>query len=444
MTSRRLARNTTLLTAVLATMAGALVTLGLTAAPAQADYNEAARYGYVKVIEPEAYLRSYVHSGSQILHVDTEHMDAGGFWFAQRSGISTRGFVWQYQPFGMWCGGSTQTVAWNPWMNTHTCAYDYAQAEAEYPGITARTATCRSNTGHPWKSGNIFDNDECSDSALTSARMPQENGVGYTCAPWEEQGLTPSGASKCLSQRYVWESATPNSFWTPAPDACTGMPADANRRYANPSQYVPAGPVPDCTGEALATNCPPGDTHQACTGVPQVVNIATETATVTITNGTGAASSTKSATHTAIVYSVSRRVKKRYRGKTYKATRNVTLRRTATKTATANIALSNGTATSTITGSCSAGTMMSAQTCAASKAHTTAATEALAAANAEAASRAKASAPQAALTQAVAAARAAVAAAPVTSAEKDAAIKKAKTLARKAVNKQIAKAKRAR
>ncbi len=438
-----LARIAVLCSAALATLVGTLVTIGAMAVPAQARFDTSQQWGYAKVVDPQAYLRHYLHYGVEVLHVDTEHMDADGFWFAERSGVSTRGFDWRYQPFGAWCTDTTLTVEWNGWLNTYTCAPDWDKADLEYPGYRTNTDACRAATGHPWKTGSLFvGGSGCANTLIGARMLTQSPGNPATCAPWEDQGATPSGASKCLTQRYAWETGPSNSYWSPAPDTCTGLPAHATKTYVHPDPYVPAGPVPDCTGAALAPNCTPDSNHQACTGVPQVVHVASGTATASITDGTASATATKTAKHTATAYRVTKTAKAKYMSKVYKASRTVKIIRTATRAATVSTTVSDGTATKSITLSCSGATPAVAQSCATANAQAQATTEARSAAEADAATRAKTSAAQAATAQAWEAARQAVADAPVSKSEKKAAAKKATRAGPQAVKKQIATAKR--
>lgn len=423
--------------------AGGLIMLGVTAAPAQAAFDPDARTGYTKVVEKEAYLRNITAQGFEVLHVDTEHAAVDGFWFAVKSGMSPRGFEWRHQTYGVWCGGTTQQVEWNGWMNTTRCGIDFAKAESEAPGITANTQACRANTGHPWKTGFGAPNTACDDvllSAIGSGTF-QEAGTNYQCAPWEEQGLSTSGASKCLTQRYDWESTAPNSFWMPAPDTCTGMPANSNRVYTEPAAYVPAGPVPDCTGAALANNCPVGSTHQACTGVPETVNWATATITSTVTDGTGTATVTKVAEHTAVVYKVTRTAKATYKGKVYKAKKTVKVHGKATRGVTVTVTVTDGRGTRTSTMSCAAGSAGVAQACADAKAGAEANRAARVAANDDASARAKIPATAQAAEQAAEAAERGAESSVSKSARK-AAAKKAMKQAKKAVAKAVAKAKK--
>lgn len=456
-TGRRLGRTTVMLTTALATMVGTLVTLGATSVPAQAEFDETQKWGYAKVIEPEAYLLNYIHAGVEILHVDTEHMDADGFWFAEASNLSSRGFSWRYQPFGMWCSSTVLKVQWNPWLNTNACDVDYSLTEGEYPGYADRTAACRVSTGHPWKNGNSnadYDpaNPYCGNSTLSMAgpiTRKQEPGQPAACAPWETTGMSASGVPSCSPQSYPWVNGTPNTFWTPAPDTCTGMPENANRVYANPDSYVPAGPVRDCTGEALASNCPTGSVNQGCTGVPQPTPpaptaTATATITVAVNDGTGTASATKSATQKAVAYKATKTVKVRYAGKVYKATKTSNVYATATKTATASVTLTNGNAAHTATMSCTSTTMLTAKPCAEANARAEALTAARIAADAEATTRAQTQAAPVAIQQAKTAALQAAKTSPITTAAKQAAAKTAKAIAVKAVKKQIAKAKKRR
>lgn len=446
----RVARVCAAVSSVLIAVTGALVVLGTTATPAQAVFDTSQQWGYAKVTEPEAYLRQYVHKGIEIVHVDEEHMTADGFWFAYGgSRTPERDFIWQYQPFGAWCNDTTLTLQWNPWLNTHQCRPDPALTEAEYPGTAERDAACREATGQPWKRGNIFPdpnpNDPyCGNTHLVAYYVQQDPGMGHTCAPWEDQGVTKSGSATCLSQRYSWENTTPNTYWSPAPDACTGLPAEATIRYVNPDLYVPAGPVPGCTGAPLATNCPPESTRQACTGVPQVILTATATVSVTVTDGTATASATKSATSTAAVHRVTKTVKQRYKGKIYKATKTVKIVRTASQSATASVTLTDGSGTASNTQSCSGRTVAAAQACAEAAARALADAQAREVAVADAATRAKAAAAKAATAQAHAAAYQSASSSPVTKDAKKAAAAKAKRQALKDVTKQIQKAKKRR
>lgn len=419
--------------------------LGLTAAPTQAAFNPDARTGYTEVVEKEAYLRNMIAAGFQVLHVDTEHAAIDGFWFAVKSGTSSRGFEWRYQPYGIWCGGASQQVEWNGWMNTTRCGINFASAEANQPGITANTEACRASTGQPWKNGYENPITSCGNALLDpiSSGTYQEATTNYQCAPWEEQGLNPAGASKCLTQRYEWEDATPNAFWMPAPDTCTGMPENANSAPADPAAYVPAGPVQDCTGAALASNCPAGSSHQACTGVPETVTWATGTITSTVTDGAGSATITRVAEHKAVVYEVTKTAKAKYNGKTYKAKKTVKVYGKASRGATVTVSVADGRATRTSTMSCAAGSLAAAQACADAKAGADANQAARVAAGEDAATRAGAAAAQQAAEQAaVAAERGAKDS--VSRTEKKAAARKAHAQAVKAVKKAIAKARKRR
>lgn len=448
LTGRRVQQALSLLSAATLTAVGTIVAVavmvGTTAAPAQARFDDTQKWGYAKVIEPEAYLRYYVHYGIDVVHVDEEHMTSDGFWFAH-GGADTpnRDFTWQYQPFGAWCTDTTLTVQWNPWLNTHTCMPDLALSDAEYPGFADRTATCRAATGQPWKFGSPFAGDTgCTNVALGARYVEQDPGTGYTCAPWEDQGLTPAGTPKCLSQRYAWETAAPNSYWSPAPDTCTGMPAEATKRYLNPDLYAPTGPVPDCTGDTLASNCPANSAHQACTGVPRVIHSATASSSATVGTGTATATATKTAEYKAVVYKVTKTAKATYKGKTYKAKRTVTITAKANRPATVSVTVNNGTASRAATATCTGISPAAAQSCAQARAASEAARLAHTAADEDASVRAKAQAAQDATAQATAAAQQAVKATKVSKAQKTAAAKKAIKQARKAVQRQIAKAKK--
>lgn len=435
-TTSRIARTAATFTGVLAVLAGTLVMLGVLAAPAQAAFDPAAKYGYAKIQEPEAYLRHYVDGGEQILHVDTEHMTPDGFYFAIKSEFVNRGFSWRFQPWGAWCGGSAQKVEFNGWMNTHKCGVVWDKMEAEAPGATAKTATCRADTGHPWKFAS--DNSGTCTNALLHplTGIFQEDSQGFGCAPWE--GIT------CANVRYAWESAPANSFWAPAPDTCTGLPADANKRPygVNPDPYVPAGPVPDCTGEAFAPNCDATSTHQGCTGIAPQIVWGTASATAAVTDGTASVTASKNATHKATIFKTTQKAKDTYRGKTYKAKSTVKVYDSATRTVHATATVTDGIATRTSTMSCSAPSQAAANACATDKASAEANSSARAAAVAEAQVRATSQAAQSAAQQATTAAYQAVEGDAVSTSQKKAAVKKAKKQAVKIVKAKIKKAKK--
>lgn len=201
-----------------------------------------------------------------------------------------------------------------------------------------------------------------------TAGVQVETGQSYTCAPWEPQGLTPAGVAKCLQQRYPWESATPNAFWVPAPDTCTGMPEESNRRYMDPNVYATSAPAPGCTGVDLAPNCPAGSTHQGCTGVPRQMVWATETASVTVSTAVATGTVTRTARKRGVVHRVTKKVTVKRNGRSYTASRTVRLYDVATQSVTASVTLSDGTATRTSTMSCSADAIAVAQACAVNKA----------------------------------------------------------------------------
>lgn len=441
--ARVVASTVSLLATGLLVMAEVLAVVGATATPAQAKFDDTQKWGYAKVIDPETYLRYYVHWGIQVVHVDEEHMDADGFWFAY-GGADTpeRDFVWQYQPFGAWCHDTALTVQWNPWLNTYQCQLDPTLAEAEWPGTATATARCRETTGHPWKQG-YWNTDYCGNQTLAASYVQQAAGMGHSaCAPWEDQGVTLSGSAKCLTQRYAWENTTPNTYWSPAPDTCTGMPPEATRRAVNPDPYVPSGPVPDCTGEPLATNCPADSVRQACTGVPMTFARRTADASATVTDATGSATATRSATATAITHKVTKTVKATYRGKTYKASKTVKITAQATKTATATFAIKDGTATRTASATCARLTEDLALSCAQAAADASAALAARDAAITEANARAQVKAAESATRMATAMATSKAASTTVSQAQKKAAAQKALKRATKAVRKAIAKAKK--
>lgn len=442
-----LARAAASTAAVLAMLAAILGFVG--AAPAHAASGTASvtasdaastRYGYEKVTTRESYLTYYLRRDVQILHLDDDHMDPDGFWFAARSSFQQRGYGWIYQPYGLWCGDANMKVAFNGWMNTDMCVVDMETVGAAYPAYPSNTAACRASTGQPWKAGSAFAGDSgCVDSALDWSTNPviKEGSREYTCAPWEPQGLDQKGAALCNQTHYAWENETPNTFWMPAPDTCTGMPADSNRGVQrDPAAYVPASGDGSCTGSALAPNCPADSIHQGCTGIdPADLVWATATAAATSTQSANA-TLTRSASARVLRGTVTETASRKYKGKTYSASASAKFFKEASASMTATVT-STGTGSATATMSCASTTVAKAQDCAAKKAQVEAQRLADVAAQADAASKARDAAGSKASADASAAATQTAQKASAST-EKAAAVEKARKAAQAKVDKIIA------
>jgi hypothetical protein len=319
----------------------------------------------MKVATEEDYLAKLAQAGVEVLHVDTEHATPDGFWYAARGNISqhrgARSFTWNYQPFGMWCGypsGGLETLVFNPWLNRYTCEPDDTAMTSLDPDWASKTQACREQTGIPWTNYSGAVAGGCENwSALYKgyeASLKFEGGRGEICAPWEPQTAPyPSVSVKksnvlCDQIHYTWESATPNSFWNPAPDSCAAVPADINMVAASAHPGLEelalrTGGDGTCTGAAQAPNCADlnaNQSHPACTGVAEALPPANVTATASATATIDSPSTaTRTARATAHLGSVTRRVSTRYRGHTYRAKARVWIRRSvrATKTVTIDV-----------------------------------------------------------------------------------------------------------
>lgn len=384
------------------------------------------RFGYKKVYEKADYLSAYTDYGATIYHVDTDHADPNGFWFA-REGLTPRGIQWVYQPYGMWCTGSAATVQYDPWMNTSGCAPDATLAEADSPGYTANQDACRASAGQPWKTptqgGSTY---SCTNDLLDRRAFAEVNNVepstAYACAPWEPQGVDAQGVPACVSTTYPW--MTHPDVWYPAPDTCTSMPADSNAGgvYRNPGDYVPSTGDGTCTGNDNAPNCTPGNNAQACTSVPEsapptppTTTQFTGTTTTTATaSATGSGQATRSASMKVLRGTMRAKVTKRFHGHTYtgRGTSGYYTTGTATRTASGTATVSR---TATVTRTCStATTQADADACAQNSATQDAQAQASTLAQIAANTAAQANAATTAQSQAAQAATADANAVPVT------------------------------
>ncbi|TIC82884.1 hypothetical protein [Nocardioides sp. GY 10127] len=424
--------------------------LGVLAAPATADEPSAratsaatTQYGYLKVTSIESYLQVAIASKEQVLYVDTAHADDDGFWYAISFGLSDRdnGLMWEYQPYGMYCSGSGQEVVYNGWLNRFTC-----QVKAGASSIfDAKTAACQESTGYPWKNGSIFSSDDgCYDWYLDlSYTLPKvEDSYGYECAPWEDQTLDRNGTAACLSQTYAWQDAqTSVSFWAPAPDACTGMPADTSSAgdFYDPEDYAPVtGGDGSCDGSDPTPNCTDGNTSYSCTGVMEST---LPLSSVTVTRkATSTRSATRSATESATATRASVRVTVhgRSHGRRVSASAVVRIRKTRSAGASAT-ASATKVARWTATTTCRRLTSEEADTCARASAVAEASATAQQKADTAAKKAAQRAAADQASAQAVREARARAAAAPVSSAERRAARQRARTVAERRLAAKIAR-----
>lgn len=432
--------------ALVAALVVALSALVMVTAPAQAA-TDPAKPGYAKVTEPEAYLFRHLSGrNTKVLHVETERTSTEGFWFAAPTSMVDRGFYWHFQPWGMWCSSPTQVVEWNGWLNSHRCAVDFDLADPTYG---ANTLACREVTGQPWKAGKTGVSGVCTDTRLSVNTVPSvESPKAHVCAPWE----------RTCKERYTWEKNTPNSFWLPGPDACTGLPVDFAARMEDPSRYVTKQAVPDCGGADLPPNCPADSTHQGCTGVaptwPTPAELdardgdsdddaggeagaftASASAEAVVYDGFAREKATVAQSHRYLVHQVTKKAQRKWKGRTFRAKKTVKVHKQVTHRVTRTAEVSDGYGYASVSVSCSAASQDEAEACAQQKAQEKADTLAFERAVSDAASRAAVQA------------RAAAAGAPrpstvvkATAKEKRQAAKKAKRLAVKAVAAKVKKA----
>ncbi|MFC6152448.1 hypothetical protein [Nocardioides yefusunii] len=202
----------------------------------------------------------------EVIHVDTAHADAEGFWYARsyeerQSGGRT--FLWYYQTRGMTCDFRDTRPVFRPWTNDWMCDTELDVLEAGFPGYIAADAECRA--AQPWSRA-IREHDGIRWTLMcqglmaggTSGLIPAVPATPFTCAPWE--------GVNCNKVSYPWAKSLTSvvpSMWRPAAATCTGLPANANRHKA-PLQ-VATNVAEGCSGADVAPNCPAGDTGIACT-----------------------------------------------------------------------------------------------------------------------------------------------------------------------------------
>lgn len=271
--------------------------------------------GWTRITDRESLMDLQRAAGITVLHVDTEHADADGFWFAIAGAANPalRPMRWIYQPYAAKCTDPETQVTWNGWKNQFECQYPDAVWEHQRPGSAAHDAACVSATGRPWSLAepdslmNAGDGtyimtwpDQMSDTTCTNANLAPGTGANlapgtglypasqeYPCAPWEDLSLNAQGTHVCdLSSPGPWLRRTdggsgPNGTWVstpeprtwePAPDSCTGAPSWANdltRRYHPDADPNLGRPGVSCDGAALPPNCA---AQPATPGDPAVPN----------------------------------------------------------------------------------------------------------------------------------------------------------------------------
>ncbi|MFC6152410.1 hypothetical protein [Nocardioides yefusunii] len=228
-------------------------------------------YVYVSTLEPNELINA-----GRVIHVDTEHADDTGFWYARETlrpqhDYKPRDFQWFYQTWGTTCATPNNFPLFSPWMNTWQCM-NAPEHVATFEGADSARLACASRVAaEPWLllelrtiDGRLQAN--CSGRNSLSAHTSMNHGLVpataaevMECAPWEAVG--------CRDKQYAWSKVKKDvvaELWRPAPDTCTGLPADANRHKSTVANLeAPADPA--CTGEELASNCPVGSVHAACT-----------------------------------------------------------------------------------------------------------------------------------------------------------------------------------
>lgn len=379
------------------------VLVAVLAFPSTAQASGTSGYGYAKVTDKTAYLALAAYEGIQVLYADEEHATPDGFYYAARAtqpGDGARQMQWNYQPYGMSCRGSATKVDWNPWMNVYGCMIDPTLADQVSPGFNNKTAQCQQTTGLPWIISDGYTGCDTLNLDTGGLHVYTDKPTGFVCAPWEDSSLNPDGSARCRTITYDWyTNPQVNSFWVPAPDTCTGMPADssAGQVYRNPVDYAPKSGNGSCTGNAFAPNCKPGNTHRACTGVvPTAKQYATATVTSTAT-GQGAAEATATKARKFRALHVVKTASKRVHHKTYTARGAANFYTKATETRTASLTVSDVQRSATVTRTCGADTTQAAQVCA----QQMAADDALAVAQADADAAAAAQAQDQARTEAI-------------------------------------------
>jgi hypothetical protein len=434
--------------AIVAMLLGVL-TLSLGTA-SSASATDASQYGYSQVTMKEAYLRKFASTG--VMTVDTAHETSGGFWLALHSPDTARGFAWYFQSYGMWCSSSGQKVALNPWMNTYWCMTNPDAPEIQSSASATNTANCQASTGYPWKKGTIYaSNTGCLDNNLSWARntlvQPELTMPSGGCAPWE--------VADCTAVTYPWSSGPANTYWMPSPDACTQMPADANKHVPSydPQYYAPAtGGDGSCDGSTPAPNCTTATvSSDACQATAPVVAPAPSDTTVREDSGTTTSSpdqtfsatatatasasvtSTRSATvsveREVVRYRVTRSATYKYHGRKYRGYGTGYVVKSAVRGATRS-SNATATATATETSSCTGASQDEAQACADRKAAELAQQHAQASAGSSASSKAYSIAHAAAESAASTTAYEAAKGAGVTYSEKKVAKRQAKYRAR--------------
>lgn len=239
---------------------------------ATGDYSPSeADASYVRVGDPAPYLNYWQALAGDVLHVDTAHASAEGFWYAAAGSASDRpgerNFRWIYQPYGIKCSGTAAEVVYNPWTNFYSCLLNVETAQAMDPASqwTTHTPACRAE--RPWSAGWAIPNgSECFNDALwwTASSAQFAPNHEYYCAPWE----TDQYGHACMNEgRYTWEKKAEAAWFNPAPDACTGAPANLQTLPAGYGSHQVTTVDPSCDGSAPAPNCTPAQAnHVACGG----------------------------------------------------------------------------------------------------------------------------------------------------------------------------------
>lgn len=323
----------------------------------------------------------------ETLFVDTAHETAAGFYYAQAGHESQTGrnFSWVYQPYGVRClNDVTFDLVFNPWMNTYTCMFDAVAADGAFLGheYVNSTAACQQNGTKPWAGGAVNEGTAtCWNLGLLTAEQRWNAApVSYhPCAPWETW--------PCTNTHYSWENGGGAKPWVAQPDACTGVPANANAYAA--AYDADASPVGDpdasCTGAALAPNCTAAQSGlPACGGATEnnipvgplpaegipVGTDQTASATVSATGESQTVTATKYATATrtkSVTVSVTAR--RRAYGRVFTGVGHAQIVLASQESRSRTVTVTTNGQERTATASCTAPTIEEATTCAHDKAH---------------------------------------------------------------------------
>jgi hypothetical protein len=323
---------------------------GVSPAPAPADAS------YYPLRDQATYTSIYNARFNNIIHLDTEHATNDGFYFAiasASSGNGTRAMKWVHQPYGAKCSDWLRDLVFNPFLNVYFCALNPDRAEAVVPGFTANSVACQGQSGRPWEIDNGSGSCVGDNINIERRNISLAPNTLMGCAPWEDQSLNGSGVANCLYTSYSYIASPEADLYVPAPDACVGIPEGANAYQVSYFTENAATNVPNCTGAVNAPNCTSATTyHAACGGVPltPVMQVpggapqpgfirASATAGATTQPASVTASATRSGSASAARGPVKQTVKKKFRGREFKATGTapVTVSRTASRTATATV-----------------------------------------------------------------------------------------------------------